>query len=211
MFRTLTRRKEWDEDEKVGTFTKVLVVLACIPGVLGAVMILPEMLDFSVFVWNEVWFPFTPLLYLVSISMATAFTFGSFISLLLGWGDRSERSVEQRLGTRMFEGFLFAAVFVMGYYRTPVFDVLLNFGLVLVIVLWLAQWLRGRQATVDFKSYFFGYLMTALFLGTSFLFGSEDLSLAQIEMWRSILLVATGALHIIIFIIIFIRLEDHDE
>ena len=96
-------------------------------------------------------------------------------------------------------------------------------GLVLCVFIWIINAVKGRQKVQDFKSYFFGYLLTVLFLGTNVLFmigNPVEVSFLgpMVESFftsailiRDAIVLVSGIAYIIVYGLIFIGHPDLDD
>ncbi|MBY9010159.1 MAG: hypothetical protein KGD74_09875, partial [Candidatus Lokiarchaeota archaeon] len=77
-------------------------------------------------------------------------------------------------------------------------------GLVIVIFTYLINLIRGRSKYGSFKSYFLGYLIAVVFIGSNVILTTEEIS-EFLRLWS---LLISAILYIFVLFYTFITLED---
>ncbi len=210
---TTFKRETWDE-KKISLLTKIFMILFSIIPVFCSIIILPQYLILAYFLWNVVWVPFLPLLFRISYAIYTALAIGSLFFLI---SNRGVSEYEQILTEtkseatiwyiRIFEIFLFVFLlflegFFTGFQRFEVIEVFYYAGFFIGVFVALINFINGKRKNASFKSYFFGYLLAAIFMAAS-LFITGDWS----NMIQMISLFFSAAVFIFIFFYTFITIE----
>lgn len=228
MFRLITINKDWTTNPTVHPGLKVITVIASFPSILISVMVVPELLQLSGYLWTNYWEPLVEPLYNFSMSFATALTIGAFIILVR----TGVAEYEQSLGPNEDQSFMHG-VAVLEVIIT-IFLVLLQIwgigfiqvfnwlGFILSIFIWIVNSLKGRGEKQDFKTYFFGYMLTVLFLGTNLFFMGGSLAdysflgpfaefFQNTVLLRNIIVLFSGIAFLGVFTLIFFGHPDLEE
>ncbi len=225
-FQISTLRKDWDESDRTPKIAWIVMALFAVFPLLLAIAAYEDIYQLSEQIW--IFYSSQPLvgtegtlleiLYRISMSMATAITIGSLITLIkLGASDyelaeiKAERE-DLRIGwVRVVEFFLFALFITIEFIRMaeeiPSLGVLMQviywIGLGIVLFITVVNLIRGRSQP-DFRRHLIGYLLTVILMGLNLLifsFSSLDPNVAfQIKNWSIII---SASVYILMFFFMF--------
>ena len=146
---------------------------------------------------------------MISYSLFTALAIGSLIILF----SNSGISEYEQLFTDTTKKKSFVHVKVLedrkflsgnlDYYNFPIINLIYTAGLVIVIITFFVNMIRGKSKYGNFKSYFVGYLIAAVFIGSNVILAGE-FSLIL----RSWSLLISAILYIFVLFYTFITIED---
>ncbi|MHA1254989.1 MAG: hypothetical protein ACTSPS_05245 [Promethearchaeota archaeon] len=180
---TTFRKESWDESE-ISTATKVLMVLFSILPIFCTVSILPQYLVLSIFLWETLWLPLLPLIFIVSVSLCTALAIGSLFYMIANRGVSEyeqifiDTTVQKYIWhIRIFELFLFIFFLFLAFGNFPLMNIFYYAGFAIVIIVSIVNFINGKRRDVSFKSHFFGYLLAAVFMGSNLIIFNPDLAL----------------------------------
>ena len=208
----LTRRKQevWDDDSKVSLITRIMMILSTIIPIFCTISVLPGFLALASFLWDDVWIPLLPLLYIVSYSLFTALAIGSLIIFVNNSGiseyEQMYTEPSKKLNiwhVKILEIGLFAFFLYLDLFDFNVIYIFYWAGLVIILLISFGNYLQGRSKLKSFKSHFWGYLIAAVFIGSNVLFSTSQIS----ELLRLWSLFVSAILYIVVFFYTFIRLE----
>ncbi|MHA1486674.1 MAG: hypothetical protein ACTSSC_05835 [Promethearchaeota archaeon] len=208
---TTFRKESWEEDTDISFFTKFIIVLAALIPIFCTVSIIPEFLELPLFLWNNIWLGLIDILFKISYSLFTALSIGSLIILVSNSGiseyeqlfsDPSQK--KSFVNVKVLEVFLFGFFLFLDINEYPIVELIYTAGLVIVIFTYLINLIRGRSKYGSFKSYFLGYLIAAVFIGSNVILTSEEIS----EFLRFLSLMISAILYIFVLFYTFITLED---
>jgi hypothetical protein len=208
---TTFRKESWEEDTKTSFLTKFVMVLASLIPIFCTVSIIPEFLSLPLFLWNNVWLILIDDLFKISYSLFTALSIGSLIILFSNSGiSEYEQIFADTTQKKSFVNVKVLVVFLFGFFLFldlndyPIVELIYTAGLVIVIFTYLINLIRGRSKYGSFKSYFLGYLIAAVFIGSNVILTSEEIS----EFLRVWSLLLSAILYIFVLFYTFITLED---
>jgi len=208
---TTFRKESWEDDTETSFLTKLVMVLASLLPIFCTVSILPEFLELPVFLWNNVWLYLIDYLFKISYSLFTALSIGSLIILFSNSGiSEYEQLFTDTTQKKSFTNVKFLVVFLFGFFlfldinEYPIVELIYTAGLVVVIFTYLVNLIRGRSKYGSFKSYFLGYLIAAVFIGSNVILTTEEIS----EFLRVWSLLLSAILYIFVLFYTFITLED---
>jgi len=208
---TTFRKESWEEDTDISFFTKFIIVLAALIPIFCTVSIIPEFLELPLFLWNNIWLGLIDILFKISYSLFTALSIGSLIILVSNSGiseyeqlfsDPSQK--KSFVNVKVLEVFLFGFFLFLDINEYPIVELIYTAGLVIVIFTYIINLIRGRSKYGSFKSYFLGYLIAAVFIGSNVILTSEEIS----EFLRFLSLMISAILYIFVLFYTFITLED---
>ena len=214
----LTFRKEAWEEQKTPLFTKILMVIFSILPIICSIIILPQSLVLAIFLWEDLWVPLLPYLFIISYAIYTALAIGSLFFLIANRGiseyeqifaePKSEATIWyiRILELFLFIFFLFLEGFFAGFQRFEIVDLFYYSGFFIGIVVAFINFINGKRRDVSFKSYFLGYLLAGVFMGANLLIFNAELSF-WIQMWS---LIISAVVFIFIFFFTFIRVEESE-
>ena len=208
---TTFRKESWEEDTETSFLTKLIMVLAALIPIFCTVSIIPEFLALPIFLWNNIWLYLIDYLFKISYSLFTALSIGSLIILFSNSGiSEYEQLFTDTAQKKSFANVKVLVVFLFGFflfldlYDYPIVELIYTAGLVIVIFTYLINLIRGRSKYGSFKSYFVGYLIAAVFIGSNVILINEELS----EFLRVWSLLISAILYIFVLFYTFITLED---
>ncbi|MHA1467881.1 MAG: hypothetical protein ACTSP6_07375 [Promethearchaeota archaeon] len=209
---TTFRKESWDESE-ISTATKVLMVLFSILPLFCTISILPQYLVLSIFLWETLWLPLLPLIFIVSVSLCTALAIGSLFYMIANRGVSEyeqifiDTTVQKYIWhIRIFELFLFIFFLFLSFGNFPLMNIFYYAGFAIVIIVSIVNFINGKRRDVSFKSHFFGYLLAAVFMGSNLIIFNPDLALIIQE----VSLILSAGVFILIFIFKFFRAEESE-
>ncbi|MFX1409095.1 MAG: hypothetical protein ACFFA6_01985 [Promethearchaeota archaeon] len=214
---TTMRKERWEEDTKVSLLTKIIMILASILPIFCAVVILPEYIKLSIFLWSDIWVPLLDIIYIISYCLCTALAIGSLFILFANAGiSEYEQIFEDTTRKRfvyikIFEIVLFGFFLVLAlydFYEVYDFEVVnlfYNAGFVIVLIVSIVNYISGKQKTSKFQGHLAGYILAAIFMGSNLIFISET---EFSDFMRTTSLLISGILFILVFLYTFIHLEE---
>ena len=207
---TTFKKESWEDDSKISLLTKIAMVVAAIVPIFCTVSIIPEFLKLPLFLWNNVWLKIIDYLYMISYSLFTALAIGSLIILFSNSGISEYEQLftdttkkKSFVHVKVLEVFLFGVFLLLDYYNFPIINLIYTAGLVIVIITFFVNMIRGKSKYGNFKSYFVGYLIAAVFIGSNVILAGE-FSLIL----RSWSLLISAILYIFVLFYTFITIED---
>ena len=209
---TTFRKESWDESE-ISTPTKVFMVLFSILPIFCTVSILPQYLVLSIFLWEILWLPLLPLIFIVSVCLCTALAIGSLFYMIANRGVSEyeqifiDTTVQKYIWhIRIFELFLFIFFLFLSFGNFPLMNIFYYAGFAIVIIVSIVNFINGKRRDVSFKSHFFGYLLAAVFMGSNLIIFNPDLALIIQE----VSLILSAIVFILIFIFKFLSAEESE-
>jgi len=208
---TTFRKESWEDDSKISFLTKFIMVLAALVPIFCTVSIIPEFLELPLFLWNNIWLEVIDYLFIISYSLFTALSIGSLIILFSNSGiseyeqlfaDTTQKKSFAQV--KVLEVFLFGFFLFLDLYNFPIIDLIYTAGLVIVIFTYIVNMIRGKSKYGSFKSYFVGYLIAAVFIGSNVILTNAELS-SFLRTWS---LLISAILYIFILLYTFITIED---
>jgi hypothetical protein len=205
---TTFRKKVWEEDTKVSKLTWIMMSLASIIPVFCAVSIIPEYFVLAATLWNLIWVPLLPSLFIISYSLFTALAIGSFILMFYNSGVSEyeqfweESSEKQRFwNIKILEIFLFGFFLFLDYGNYEVIDLFYLIGFIFIIITSIVNYIQGKTKIKSFKSHLFGYLIAAVFIGSNVIFSTTEIS-TFLRVWS---LIISAILYIFVFFYTFLK------
>lgn len=207
---TTFKKERWEEDSKVSTITWVMMGIAALLPLFCSVVVLPEYLVLANFLWKVAWIPNLDLLFTISYSLFTSLAIGS---LLILFSNAGISEYEQTLfdspqkssfwNVKILEIFLFGFFLLLDLYNFPIIKFFYLLGFVIILFTSVINFFRGKSKYKDFKSHFIGYLIAAVFIGSSVLFTTTEIS-GFLRLWS---LVISAVLYIFVFFYTFFKVE----
>ncbi|MFX0010252.1 MAG: hypothetical protein ACFE9R_08060 [Candidatus Hermodarchaeota archaeon] len=207
---TTFKKESWEDNSQISLLTKIAMVVAALVPIFCTVSIIPEFLELPLFLWNNVWLKIIDYLYMISYSLFTALAIGSLIILFSNSGiteyeqiftDTSQK--KSFVHVKVLEVFLFGVFLLLDLYNFPIINLIYTVGLGIVIFTFIVNMIRGKSKYGNFKSYFVGYLIAAVFIGSNVILAGE-FSLIL----RSWSLLISAILYIFVLFYTFITIED---
>ncbi len=208
---TTFRKESWEDDSKISFLTKFVMVLASLVPIFCTISIIPEFLKLPLYLWNDIWIKVIDDLFKISYSLFTALAIGSLIILFSNSGiseyeqlftDPSQKKSFAHV--KVLEVSLFGFFLFLDYYGFPIINLIYTAGLVIAIFTYLVNMIRGKSKYGSFKSYFLGYFIAAVFIGSNVILTNVELS-SFLRTWS---LVISAILYIFILLYTFITIED---
>lgn len=207
---TTFRKKRWEEDTKISTTTWIMMVFFALLPLFCSIVVLPEYFVLSDFLWNVIWVPILPYLYITSYSLFTSLAIGSLIILFMTSGIAEyeqlfeEPSKKQRFwNVRILEVILFGFFLMLDIFEFSIIDLFYIAGFVIIIFISIVNFIRGNSQIKSFKSHLLGYFIAAVFIGSNVLFTTSEIS-QILRVWS---LVISAVLYIFVFFYTFLRLD----
>jgi len=207
---TTIKKEVWDEDTKISIFTWIMMVLASVIPIFCTISVIPEFFVLASFLWNKIWIPLLPYLFMISYSLFTALAIGSFILLFYNsgiseyeqfWNGKSKKQIFWNI--KILEIILFAFFLFLDIGDFEVINLFYIAGFLFILITSVANFIQGKTKVTGFKSHLFGYLIAAVFIGSNVLFTTEEFSVL-LRVWS---LVISAVLYIIVFFYTFFQTE----
>jgi len=208
---TTFRKESWEDDSQTSFITKLVMVLASIIPIFCTISIIPDFLKLPYYLWERIWLVVIDELFMISYSLFTALAIGSLIILFSNSGiseyeqlfaDPSQK--KSFVNVKVLEVFLFGFFLFLDYYNYPIIDFIYTAGLVIVIFTYIVNMIRGKSKYGSFKSYFLGYFIAAVFIGSNVILTNAEVS-SFLRTWS---LLISAILYIFILFYTFITIED---
>jgi hypothetical protein len=211
-WRLTTFRKEvWDDDTKVSFGTKFLMILFSLIPIFCAICIIPEYIILSIFLWENIWIPLLPLLFIISICLCTSLAIGSLFYLIVNRGVSEYEQIFYDTTTpqyvwhiRIFEIFLFVFFLFLALFRFALIDFFYYLGFIIVAFVAVVNFINGKRRDVSFKSHFMGYVLAAVFMGSNIIIFNAEVARIVSE----VMLVLSAIVFILIFFYTFFRVDE---
>jgi hypothetical protein len=207
---TTFRKKRWEEDTRISITTWIMMGIAAILPVFCSIIVLPEYLILADFLWNDIWIPILPYLYIISYSLFTALAIGSLIILFLNSGISEYEQLfvdppkkQKFWNVRVLEVILFGFFLFLDLGNFEVIDLFYITGFIIIIFISIVNLIQGKTKITRFKSHLFGYLIAAVFIGSNVLFTTSEIS-QLLRVWS---LVISAILYIFVLFYTFLRLD----
>jgi len=209
---TTFRKESWEDDTEISSLTKIVMILAALLPIFCTVSIIPEFLELPLFLWNNVWLGLIDYLFKISYSLFTALSIGSLTILLSNSGiSEYEQIFTDTTQKKSFTNVKVLVVFLFGFFlfldinEYPIVELIYTAGLVIVIFTYLINLIRGRSKYGSFKSYFLGYLIAAVFIGSNVIVTTDEIFSGFLKVSS---LMLSAILYIFVLFYTFITLED---
>ena len=207
---TTFKKADWDDDTETSFITKSMMILFSIIPVFCAISVLPDFIRLAIFLWEVIWIPLLPYLFIISYSLFTSLSIGALIILFYtsGISEYEQMSLEPAKkqilwNVKIIEIFLFGFFFFLDIANFPVIDFFYMIGFIIMIFISIVNFIRGKAKVINFKSHFFGYLIAVVFIGSNVLFSTSLLS----EFLRIWSLILSAILYIFVFFYTFLKIE----
>jgi hypothetical protein len=207
---TTFKKERWEEDTKISVITWIMMVFASLLPLFCSVVVLPEYFVLANFLWKIIWLPNLDLLFTISYSLFTSLAIGSLIILFSNSGISE---YEQTLfdnpqknkfwNVKILEIVLFVFFLTLDLYDYSIIELFYLAGFVIILFTSVVNFFRGKSKYKDFKSHFIGYLIAAVFIGSSVLFTTTEIS-GFLRVWS---LVISAVLYIVVFFYQFLRTD----
>ncbi len=208
---TTFKKGDWDDDDEVSFITKLMMVLSSIVPIFCTISILPELFVLARFLWEVIWIPLLPFLFVISYSLFTSVAIGALIIMLYNSGISEyeqmniEPSKKQILWkVKILEIFLFGFFFYLDIANFAVIYLFYYVGFIIIIFTSVVNFIRGKAKIKNFKGHFFGYFIAVVFIGSNVLFSTSLIS----EILRLWSLFISATLYIFVFIYTFLWMEQ---
>ncbi|TFG01526.1 MAG: hypothetical protein EU539_13950 [Promethearchaeota archaeon] len=207
---TTFRKESWDESE-VSFATKFIMGLFSLLPIFCTICIIPDYLVLPIFLWENIWIPLLPYIFIISICLCTALAIGSLFILIANKGvseyeqifvDETEAPYLWRI--RIVEIFLFIFFLFLAFGGFALIDFFYWMGFIIVAFVSVVNFLNGKRKNVSFKSHFLGYLLAAVFMGSNLIIFNADLALVIQE----VSLIVSAIMFILIFFYTFFKVEE---
>lgn len=213
---TTFRKESWEEDSKTSTLTKIMMGLFSIIPLFCTVSIIHQYLELSLYLWNNIWIPILPYLFIFSYSLFTALAIGSLILLFLNSGisEYEQIYVESQkkktfwqvriLVFILFIFFLYLDVSrFLGLNDYDIIDLFYWAGFIIIIFTSLVNYARGKSKYNNFKGHLIGYFLAVIFIGSNVVFSTSEIS----ELLRVWSLLISAVLYIFILFYTFATID----
>jgi len=207
---TTFRKKAWEEDTKISLITWIMMALSSIVPIFCAVSVIPEFFILAYFLWNTIWLPLLPYLFIISYSLFTALAIGSFILLFYNSGiSEYEQVFVEPSKKQSFWNIKILEIFLFGFFLfldIGDYDVIVLFymaGFVFIIITSVINFFQGKAKVKGFKSHLVGYLIAAIFIGSNVIFSTTEVS-GFLRVWS---LIISAILYIFVFFYTFLVAE----
>ena len=123
---TTFKKADWDDDTETSFITKSMMILFSIIPVFCAISVLPDFIRLAIFLWEVIWIPLLPYLFIISYSLFTSLSIGALIILFYtsGISEYEQMSLEPAKkqilwNVKIIEIFLFGFFFFFRYCKFP--------------------------------------------------------------------------------------------
>ena len=212
---TTFRKESWEDDSKISFLTKFVMVLASLLPIFCTISIIPEFLELPLFLWKVIWLPNLDLLFKISYSLFTSLAIGSLIILFSNSGISEYEQLfadpaqkKSFAYVKVLEVFLFGFFFFLDYGNYPIIDFIYTAGLIIVIFTYIVNMIRGKSKYGSFKSYFLGYFIAAVFIGSNVILANYFNNPGLSSFLRTWSLLISAILYIFVLCYTFITIED---
>lgn len=213
-YRLATIHTDWDEVERTPIGAIILAIIFAVIPVISSYAVLPDMLEFSQFVWFTYWVPVIPQLYQISLALSTALVYGS-LAILIKTGaaeyenarvTSNKKDPINKTNVKIFQVLFFAFLLFLEWKELDLKDVIYLGGFVIVFFITIVNFIKGRN-NADFKTYLFGYILTVILYGANLL-SWEGLGME--ESIKMIVIMISAASYLIIYFIVFLRYNEEE-
>lgn len=240
-FRVSTINRDWDEQGNTPKIAWIVMALFAVFPILLAIATYPDIYQLSVeimdFYRDVVIFKpdssvvgdgqgtLLEILYRISMSMATAITIGSLISLIkLGVSEYEQAEIKAKREDlnirwiRLLEFLLFALFITVEFlhlrFEIPSLRILMQviywIGLVIVLFVTIVNMIRGRSQP-DFRRHLIGYVLTAILMGLNLLIFSTTLTPdVQLKIKNWSIIISALVYNSVFFLMFFVGASDDD-
>lgn len=207
---TTFRKKGWEEDTKVSLITWIMMGAVSIIPLFCTVSVIPEFFILAYFLWNVLWLPLLPYLFIISYSLFTALAIGSFITLFYNsgvseyeqfWVDSTKK--KSMWNIKILEIILFGFFLFLDIGNYDIINLFYWTGFVLIIITSIVNFIQGKAKIKGFKSHLIGYLIATMFIGSNVIFSTTEIS-GMLRVWS---LLISAILYIFVFFYTFLRAE----
>ena len=208
---TTFRKKRWEEDTKISKVTWFMMGFAALLPLFCSIVVLPVYFKLADFLWNLIWVPILPYLFIISYSLFTALAIGSLIILFKNSGVSEyeqlfiDPSTKQRFwNIRILEIILFVFFLLLDIGGHEIINLFYMAGFIFIIFVSIVNFFQGKTKIKSFKSHFIGYLIAAVFIGSNVVFATTEIS-GFLRVWS---LVISAILYIFVFFYTFINIDE---
>jgi len=212
---TTFRKESWEDDSKISFLTKFVIVLMALIPIFCTVSIIPEFIKLPSYLLNFIWLNVIEYLFKISYSLFTALSIGSLIILFSNSGISEYEQIfvdttqkKSFTHVKVLEVILFGFFLFLDLNDYKLINMIYTAGLVIVIFTYIVNFIRGKSKYGSFKSYFLGYFIAAVFIGSNVIlanyFNNPDLS----DFLRTWSLLISAILYIFVLFYTFITIED---
>ncbi len=198
---TTFKKERWEDDTQIAVFTWVMMGIAAILPLFCSIVVLPRYFILAEFLWSDIWLPNLKYLYIISYSLFTSLAIGSLIILFSNSGiSEYEQTILESpqknkfWNVKILEVFLFGFFVVLDLYDFSIIEFFYFAGFVIILFTSVVNFFRGKSKYKDFKSHFIGYLIAAVFIGSS----------GFLRIWS---LVISAVVYIFVFFYTFLKLD----
>jgi hypothetical protein len=206
-------RKESWEDSEISFGTKLLMFIFSLLPIFCTIVILPQYILLSIFLWENIWIPLLPIIFIISVCLCTALAIGSLFYLIANKGVSEYEQIFVDTTTpkyvwniRVLEIFLFLFFLFLAFGNFALIDFFYYLGFVIVAFVAVVNFINGKRRDVSFKSHFLGYLLAAVFMGSNLIIFNPDLALIIQE----VSLIVSAIVFILIFFYTFLRFDESE-
>lgn len=209
---TTFRKDDWEQSGP-GFFTKLLMGAVTIIPIFCTVVIFPDYINLSIFLFTQIWIPLLDLIFIISLCLCTALAIGSLFIMIQHSGvseyeqlinmPASERS---KLPVRLLELGLFAFFLFLALGGFELINLFYNAGFFIVLFVSIVNFVRGKLKDKTFRGHLFGYILAAVFMGSNLIFFNVEFS-NIIAVWS---LFISAGLFIFVFFYVFITLNESE-
>ena len=212
---TTFRREEWEEQSKTTLLTKIAIIIAIILPVFCGIIIIPEIITLSIYLWSNIWVPLLDYIYIISRALCTALTFGSLIILFKKSGITEYEQFYMNpddasflMGVKVFDVFCFLFFIFLELFQIPIINFFYYAGFIIVCFVALANLIKGKMEDRSFKSYILGYLIAIVFMGSSLITYDIGPFFDLGNTLKTLSLILSAVIFILILFITFLKIED---
>jgi hypothetical protein len=208
---TTFRKQDWDNSE-ASFGTRFLMITFAILPIFCAVSVLPDYLTLAIFLWEVLWLPLLPWIFVISYCLSTSLAIGSLFILITNSGVTeyeqlfdSPQESDTMLNIRIFEVLFFVCLLILAALKFEVVNLFYNVGFIILLLVYVVNFFSGRMKYKSFKGYLLGYLLAGVFMGSNFIFYIDVKFSQLLQVWS---LTISALLFIYVFFFTFIKMEE---
>ena len=220
IFTLLTSKVNWDDlDDKTKKFVKFFTFFVNIPMIFCTILVVPELIGFSVEMFMGFWNNYLEYLYFIMKGLGVALPIGNFWLLYrnaIGETEgRRNSSVKSNTDILLVEIVITAFLFLLEYYNiNPEFvEILYYAGMVFWILSFIANFVQGRNAGKSSSNKLLqsplSLIMFGVFWVATTIFGNDRFAFSDIL--RKIIVGGAAFVFIVVFFLVFIGHPDLDD
>ncbi len=219
IFTLLTSKVNWDDlDEKTKKFVKFFTFFVNIPIIFCSILVVPELIGFSVDIFLEFWNNYLEYLYYLMKGLGVALPIGNFWVLYRNAVSESDgsRRITAKSNTDIIfvEMVITAFLFLLEFYNIEFVEILYYSGMVFWILSFIANFVQGRNAGNSASSKKksqspLSLIMFGVFWVATTIFGNDRFAFSDVL--RKIIVGGAAFVFAVVFLLVFIAHPDIED